>query len=542
MYKINSQQIIKNADLEKISEFFAARKEKIFYLITEELKAHPATPYIHHILKHPEGRRRNRRFLDAFEDAFRGRIHVLFDDQKKIGYKRAIEGYKLEDVFTYKMVFRRILWHLISNHNDRNKIDKNLINLNDIRFIEFLIDYSNYLLSYSFLKTRDEIINQRTQQLHNLQRYAARVVSIFQKDKLISYANQGIYDIFRLYSNFSVLYGENSLLDIGNQSKQVDLNISPEYLERTALDAARSNRAMAINNNNNRIQFHEKMKQSYFKVIFIPINRRDFHLIGFFLIHSQGRVFTFERFKKNLLFQFSYLTGAVLSNLMMFSELAYKQKESNNLTRKLISIQEKERKKIAADIHDTLTQTLTAIGYKALLCQELIEKDPSRVYEELNRLTLDINRALKQSRQMITNLRPRILDDLGILAVFTRVLNGFQEDTGIRVNFRAPKDIDMSPELSEAFFRILQESLNNIKKHAKALKVDIYLGFIDKNQVCLKVKDDGQGFNILEYNQRIEYSGLGLLTIRERVEELGGQFTIVSSKGEGCQINVATPL
>jgi len=227
---------------------------------------------------------------------------------------------------------------------------------------------------------------------------------------------------------------------------------------------------------------------------------------------------------------------------MMFSELAYKQKESNNLTRKLISIQEKERKKIAADIHDTLTQTLTAIGYKALLCQELIEKDPSRVYEELNRLTLDINRALKQSRQMITNLRPRILDDLGILAVFTRVLNGFQEDTGIRVNFRAPKDIDMSPELSEAFFRILQESLNNIKKHAKALKVDIYLGFIDKNQVCLKVKDDGQGFNILEYNQRIEYSGLGLLTIRERVEELGGQFTIVSSKGEGCQINVATPL
>jgi len=65
MYKINSQQIIKNADLEKISEFFAARKEKIFYLITEELKAHPATPYIHHILKHPEGRRRNRRFLDC---------------------------------------------------------------------------------------------------------------------------------------------------------------------------------------------------------------------------------------------------------------------------------------------------------------------------------------------------------------------------------------------------------------------------------------------------------------------------------------------
>jgi signal transduction histidine kinase len=542
MFKVDSQQIIENADLGKLSQFFAARKERIYDLICEGLKEQPVTPYIRHILNHPKGQRRSRRFLDAFEEALRGRVHVLFNDQKRIGYKRAVEGYNLEDVFTYKMVFREIIWHLLSNFNDGNKIGKDLINLNDIRFIELLIDYSNYLLSYSFLKTRDEIINRRTKQLQELHRYAAKVLSIFQKEEILSYANQGIYDIFRLYSKFSVLYGENRLLDIGNQGKLVGLQISPEILERTALEAARSNRAMAIDDNNNRIQFHEEMKKSYFKVICIPIHRRNFHLIGFLFIHSQGIVFKFERFNKNLLFQFSYLTGAVLSNFMMFSELTYKQEELHNLTRKLISIQEEERRKIAADIHDTLTQTLTAIGYKALLCQGLMEKDPSRLDDELNRLVLNINGALKESRQMISNLRPRILDDLGIVTIFKRVLNNFQEDTDIKVNFRAPQEMNMSPELSIAFFRILQESLNNINKHAKASKVDVSLGFIDNNKVCLKVKDDGQGFNISEGNQGIKNSGMGLLTMRERVEDLRGQFTIISSEGEGCQINITAPL
>ncbi len=226
----------------------------------------------------------------------------------------------------------------------------------------------------------------------------------------------------------------------------------------------------------------------------------------------------------------------------MFSELAYKQEELHKLTGRLISIQEEERKKIAADIHDTVTQALTAIGYKALLCQELMEKDPSRLDDELNRLVLNINEALKQSRQMISNLRPKILDDLGIVAVFQRTLTDFQADTSLKMSFMAPKGLDISTELGTVFFRILQESLNNIKKHAKASKVDVSLSLIDRNQVCLVVKDDGQGFNIAQDNQSDRHSGLGLLTMRERAEDLGGQFEVTSREGEGCQIKVSLPL
>ena len=300
--------------------------------------------------------------------------------------------------------------------------------------------------------------------------------------------------------------------------------------------------AMAIDDNNNRILFHEDMEQNSFKIICIPIHRRNFDLTGLFFIHNQGRVFRFEKFDKNLLYQFSYFTEAVLSNYMMFSELAEKKEELHKLTGQLISIQEGERKRIAAEIHDTITQALTAIGYKALLCQELIDKGPSRLNDELNRLVHDINGALKQSRQMISNLRPKILDDLGIVTAIKRVLTDFQEDTNIRVNFIPPKELDVRPELGTAFYRILQESLNNIKWHARASKVDISLVTINKNQLCLIVKDNGQGFSFPEDNQGVKNSGLGILTMRERAQDLGGQLTIVSREGEGCQITVTARL
>lgn len=542
MLKIDSQEIIERADLRNLSQFFAKRKERMYDLIREGLKKEPATPYIRHILNHPKGQRRSRRFLDAFEEALRGRVHVLFNDQQRIGYKRAVEGYNLEDVFTYKMVFREVIWHFISIYNAEQEVDQDLINLNDIRFIEHLIGYSNYLLSYPFLKTRDEIINRRRNQLHQLQSYAANVVSIFQEEKLRASANQAIYDIFGLHGSFLIPYGGKKDLDIENQRKLIGLQISLDFVEITALEVTRCNMPIAIDDNNNRISFHEDMEQNSFKIICIPIHRRNFYLTGLFFVHNQGRVFRFEKFDKNLLYQFSYFTGAVLSNCMMFSELAEKKEELHKLTGRLISIQEGERKRIASEIHDTITQALTAIGYKALLCQELIDKDPSRLNDELNRLVHDINDALKQSRQMISNLRPKILDDLGIVAVFKRVLTDFQEDTNVKVNFIAPKELDVSPKLGTAFYRILQECLNNIKRHAQASKVDVSLMIINTDQMRLIVKDNGQGFNACQENQATRNSGLGLLTMRERAEDLGGKFRIDSRDREGCQITVSTPL
>ncbi len=542
MLKIDYRDIIENADLEKISQFFAKHRERIYGLIREGLEKGPSTSYTRHISDHPKGQRRSRRFLDAFNEALRGRVDVFLNDQQRIGYKRAVEGYNLEDVFTYKMVFREVLWNFINDYNAEQKDDKDLINLNDVRFIEHLIGYSNYLLSYPFLKTRDEIINRRRKQLRQLHLYAAKVVSVFQEEELRACANQGIYDIFGLDGSFLVPYLKKEDLGKWNKGKLIGLHLSPEFVERTAFAVAHSSKEMAIDVNNELVPFNEAMEPDHFKVICIPIHSRNFYVTALFFIHDQGRIFKFEKFDKNLLYQFAYFTGSVLSNSLMVSEIAHKQKELRNLTARLISIQEEEGKRIAANIHDTITQALTAIGYKALLCQELMEKDPLRLNDELNHLVLNINEALRQSRQIISNLRPKILDDLGIVAAIKKLVVDFKEDSNLEVNLICPEKLNVNPDISIAFFRILQEALRNVKRHARASEVNISLTVNGKKQLCLIVKDDGQGFNAPGDTQAAKNSGLGLLTMRERAEDLRGQFKVTSLVGEGCQMLVTVPL
>jgi len=226
----------------------------------------------------------------------------------------------------------------------------------------------------------------------------------------------------------------------------------------------------------------------------------------------------------------------------MICELARKKEELHELTGRLISVQEEEKKRIGADIHDTITQALTAIGYKALLCQALINKDLPRLEEELNRLVNDINGALRKSRSIISELRPKILDDIGIVAVFKRAIASFKEDSGLDVDLDCPETFSVNPDVGIAFYRIFQEALHNIQKHAQASHVVVSLGIDSRNRLCLVINDNGRGFACDSDTQRPRNSGMGLLTMRERAEDLGGQFIIESKSGNGCRIMVTAPL
>lgn len=543
MLTFDSREACRNADLKKLFDFFSNFSEDIYRLIQLRLRQGKLTPYKLFIAEHPEGQRRSRRFLEAFQGALRGNMDDLFKDQQRIGYKRAIEGYKLKDVFAYKMVFSEIIWHFIDKYNSQQRANENRINLNDIRFIERLINYSNYLLSYSFLKTRDEIITRRRTQLHQLHLYATKIVPVFNKEELRSHVNKGLHDIFGLDGSFLMPYNGNRVAGPSISSHFTELQLSPHSVEKTALEVARTKEDMAVDANGKMILFNEKIEEDYFKVICVAIRSRHFYETSLFFVHDQGRAFEFKKFDKNLLYQFAYFTGSVLSNSAMVSELADKQHELSTLASRLFTIQEEERKRIAADIHDTITQALTAIGYKTLLCQELLDKDPSRLRDELNRLVSEVNEALKQSRQITGNLRPRILDDLGILPAFKKIVLSFKEDSEIPVTFRCPEQLIVSPEIGITVIRILQEALNNVKRHAQATKVGISLTSNGQGQLCLSVKDNGRGISMGRHADSLpENSGLGLLIMRERAQDLGGTFEITSQQGEGCQLRLVLPL
>ncbi|GAB6086943.1 sensor histidine kinase [Alkaliphilus crotonatoxidans] len=206
--------------------------------------------------------------------------------------------------------------------------------------------------------------------------------------------------------------------------------------------------------------------------------------------------------------------------------------------RRIIQAQEEERHRVARDIHDGPAQSLANLTIKAEVCEKLIDIDQDRAKHELQDLRNVLRDSIKDIRKIIYNLRPMSLDDLGFIPTVQRYIEGFQEDTKIPVDFiilsRRPME---DPVKNLAIFRIIQEALNNIRKHAKAQSVKIKLEISNQN-IQLTISDDGVGFDAEASNGTSEGGGFGLLNIRERVELLDGTLQIKSAPNKGTRIYV----
>jgi len=181
---------------------------------------------------------------------------------------------------------------------------------------------------------------------------------------------------------------------------------------------------------------------------------------------------------------------------------------------------------------------------KAEICEKLIDVDLDKVREELKNLKKIARDCLQDVRRIIYNLRPISLDDLGLIPTLQRYIMTFQEDSGIAVTFKTRGVYDdLKPVISLTVFRIVQEAISNISKHANAQNVAINLEFLD-DSLNLYVYDDGKGFNVeeLKYRNSDINSGFGLFSMRERVDLLSGEFHISSEPGKGTRLNIKIPL
>ncbi len=210
---------------------------------------------------------------------------------------------------------------------------------------------------------------------------------------------------------------------------------------------------------------------------------------------------------------------------------------------KVLEAQENERKRIARDIHDGPAQLMANSVMKADIVDKIIRKDFERGLLELEELKGHVRRALKEVRDIIFDLRPMTLDDLGLNPTIERLADSLKEEKfKIELQLKPmPKTIDSL--MSVAAYRVIQESLNNIKKHAKAMNVKISVEYGTKF-MRLIIADDGQGFNVEETLERIKSSGTsyGLFGMKERVKQLQGEFNITSEKGMGTVFTVKLPL
>ncbi|MCD6185357.1 MAG: GAF domain-containing sensor histidine kinase [Deltaproteobacteria bacterium] len=535
------KKIVKLPNSSKLIIFFSAFKKRIYDIQCKLLSNEQPTVYINFLLNNIEGQSRIRFFIDSIETALKGNVEVFFNDQKQIGFVRALEGYRLNDVLGFTINMKEALCVAVQEYNLQTNNDGNRLDLNDVYMIHKLLDYSYFLLSLSFIKTRNEIIERNKNQLYKLQHYAAEVISIFEEEKICACASQGVFEIYNLYGTFVILNNSDNNRSFKN-TKLIGLQIPNNILKKTCDKITSHTKAIAIDSNDRPTPFEKWIPNKPLKFICQPIRDSNYFLMGVLFVHRQGNVFDFSKFDGDLLNQFCYFTGVVLSNCRMATELAEKKEELSDLTGRLISSQEFERKRIAADIHDTLTQALTGMGYKALLCQEIMHKDPDRLNRELNELIALINKGLQESRQIASDLRPSILDDIGIVAAFRKLLNDFKSSTGIEAFFSSPDKITLNHDRGTALFRIFQEALSNIKKHSHATKVRVALGVNTKRGLYLQVYDNGQGFRPWKKRKMVRDSGMGLLIMRERTEKLGGKFDVSSRPTEGCKVSVMVPL
>ena len=202
-----------------------------------------------------------------------------------------------------------------------------------------------------------------------------------------------------------------------------------------------------------------------------------------------------------------------------------------------------ERTRIACEIHDGLVQSLAGVNFKLELCQTLIRKDPKASLATLRESKAQLKLAIQEARQVIFNLRPLQYDKMELIPAFTNYLKSFQTQYHIKTKLSATGDeTHLFPRTKMFLFRIVQEALSNVQKHAKAKKLSVELD-IGERLLQVMITDDGIGFDMDAVLRDPEkWDHFGIRGILERARLVGGEATIDSKKGRGTKIVLRVPL
>jgi len=235
---------------------------------------------------------------------------------------------------------------------------------------------------------------------------------------------------------------------------------------------------------------------------------------------------------------FNFLSGGLRDLNLKIGEL----QQAQQMALSIIKAQEEERKRVAREIHDGPAQSMANIVMRAEFCLKLLDMDPGRVRNELIALQDLVRLSLTDVRKIIFDLRPMVLDDLGLAPALHRYLADYKEQYGLHIEFLffgQQRRLDSSIEV--ALFRIIQETISNIRKHAKAKSAMVKMELLS-NKVNIHIKDDGRGFDLDKVMADKNRDGYGLVGMRERVQLLEGEMNITTAPGRGTSINISVPV
>lgn len=234
----------------------------------------------------------------------------------------------------------------------------------------------------------------------------------------------------------------------------------------------------------------------------------------------------------------SYLKGDVYKNIESAEEnskIAY--------AIRFVEAQEKERNRIAREIHDGPAQYLASTMMRIDFCKMLLNKNLDEGLVELEDLKSNVRKTLKEVRGIIFDLKPPFLNGITLEAAIEDLKEAFMEETFTNLAVKVTtSDYSVDYVVEVAVYRIIQEILNNIKKHANAKDSEVILE-IEKDYIYLNIKDDGKGFDVIEFfkNARKNTKNYGITGIYDRIDELGGSIQIESLLGNGTEYRIKLP-
>ena len=284
-------------------------------------------------------------------------------------------------------------------------------------------------------------------------------------------------------------------------------------------------------------------------MICIPILNSLGVVLGFFSIQNKRGEEGFTAEDQSILLALAPVASIAIQNALAFQqrlsdlvELNEASQQLQALAANLESAREQERTRIAGDLHDELGQALTAMKFDLAWLSERLVKNDLTLAAKAKAITEQMDLMIKTVRRISTELRPGMLDDLGLAASIEWLAKSFEKDKGIgcsvTVEGHLPWETAVPAPLALAVYRVFQEALTNIVRHSEARTVDVSL-ILGDQELVLQVHDDGRGISHHEIHGR---KTLGLLGMKERVHRLGGTITFLGSAAEGTMVTVTFPL
>jgi len=226
----------------------------------------------------------------------------------------------------------------------------------------------------------------------------------------------------------------------------------------------------------------------------------------------------------------------------LLEQSRHMQERLRLLSRQLLSAQEEERKKISRELHDVIAQTLTSINVRLAALRQNSTLSAEGLARSIARTQRLVERSVNIVHRFALELRPTVLDDLGLVPALHTFLKAFQAETGIRVTLSAFAAVEgVHGDKRVVLYRVAQEALTNVARHAQATQAKVFIRKTE-GKVCMTITDDGKGFHEPRGLHPRKHQRLGLLGMRERLDMVGGRFTITSAPGKGTTVRAQIPL